>query len=127
MHIDTNNITDNYIFFINNIFDNHLDTINNIYNDFKNRFIVTPFFLGNLKNTDLTNFIIDLYQRNINTPLTENHIYFQSYYSSELNLSYNIITNFLKQKTINLNLQYNNWIKFCYTFSDLYELFHSNY
>lgn len=127
MYIDTNNIDDHHMFFINHIFDHHLDTINNIFHDFKNRFVVTPFFLGKLQNTDLTNFILDLHKFNTNTILHENHSMFKNYYYSELNISYNIITNFLKQKTINLNLQYNNWIKFCYKFSDLYELFYSKY
>lgn len=124
MNIDINNADDPYIFFIDNIFDNHLDSINNIFNDFKNRFSLTPFFLGNLKITDLTDFIIDLYKFNKNTNIYLNTIQntFQNYYNSELNISYNIIINFLKQNKINLNLQYNNWIKFCYKFSDLYEL-----
>lgn len=129
MNIDTTNINDPYIFFIDNIFDHHLDTINYICKDFKNRFSLTPFFLGNLKITDLTDFIIDLYKSNKNTQIYLNSIQntFQNYYNSELNISYNIITNFLKQKKINLHLQYNNWVKFCYKFSDLYELLYLNY
>lgn len=126
MNIDTN--IDPYIFFIDNILDNHLDTINYIFQDFKNRFSLTPFFLGNLKITDLTNFIIDLYKSNKNTHTYLNSIQntFLNYYNSELNISYNIINNFLKNK-IHLHLQYNNWVKFCYHFSDLYELLFLNY
>jgi hypothetical protein len=131
MNIDTTNIlNDSYICFIDNIFDNHLNTINNIFYDFKNRFSITPFFLAKLKVTDLTDFIIDLYNFNKHGNIINDGTgrgTFNNYYNSELNISYEIITNFLKQNKFNLNLHYNNWINFCYKFSDLYEFLHLNY
>jgi hypothetical protein len=117
-------VLDPYLIFINNIHDNHLEYIDVMYTDFKNRFRFTPFFLGNLKNTDLTDFIINLYQLDQTSKKQNNNLYnFKSYYTSELYISYNIIKTFLKQKTINLSLEYDIWINFCYRYSDLHELF----
>jgi len=121
-------LLDPYTNFINNLFDNHLETIDTIYRDFKNRFVFTPFFLGNLKNVHLTEFIINLYKLDQTSKKqipTNNILYdFKSYYHSELSISYNIIKNFLKQN-INLPLEYNIWLQFCYRHSDLHELFSS--
>lgn len=120
-------LLDPYLNFINNIYDNHLESINRIYRDFKSRFAFTPFFLGNLKNTHLTDFIINLYQldQTSNTKNTSIIYDFESYYNSELHISYNIIKHFIKQ-IINLPLEYNTWINFCYECSDLYELHSKN-
>jgi hypothetical protein len=119
--------SDPYLIFINNIYDYHIEYIDAMYTDFKNRFICTPFFLGNLRNTDLTDFIINIYQLDSKKQKNQkyhNNLYnFKSYYNSELYLSYNIIKSFLKQKTINLSLEYDNWVNFCYRYSDLHELF----
>jgi hypothetical protein len=122
---------DLYTNFINHIFDYHLEYIEYIYTDFKDRFAFSPFFLGNLKNTDLTEFIINLHplspiQNKITKQFTTTEYIFNEfkyYYHSEIYISYNIITTFLKQKSINLPLEYNTWILFCCNYSDLHELF----
>ena len=44
----------------------------------------------------------------------------EDYYKQELEISYNIISKFLKR--FKITLEYNSWLYFCYTYTDLYEI-----
>lgn len=107
---------------IQNFLDYHTDNIISLYYEFKQRFSYTPFFLTNLKSTDLTDFFIELlYYKDTfkykKLPLL--NIFFKEY-SNELDISFIITQKFLK--TCKYNLDYDSWSHFCYTKSKLNEL-----
>jgi len=102
--------------------DYHTYNIIHLYEDFKNRFTYSPFFLANLKSTDLTDFFIHLLYYNYNPKQNLSHLkFFSIEYENELCISFNIANNFLK--TCKYNLDYNTWTYFCYKKSDLTELY----
>lgn len=102
--------------------DYHTYNIIHLYEDFKNRFTYNPFFLANLKSTDLTDFFIHLLYYNYNPKQNLSHLkFFSIEYENELCISFNIVNNFLK--TCKYNLDYNTWTYFCYKKSDLTELY----
>jgi hypothetical protein len=47
---------------------------------------------------------------------------FDIYYKNEIVISYNILAAFLK-RNFKINLKYDEWLHFCITLSDLYELY----
>ena len=126
-HVSYSEDLDPYTTFINKIYDYNLHNIDNMYRDLKSRFVFSPFFLGNLKNIDLTDFIINLYNVYKYNDLSKDdrHLLntFNDYYHSELSISYNIMKKFLKEESINVRLEYNDWLIFACTYSDLHELF----
>jgi hypothetical protein len=102
--------------------DYHTYNIIHLYEDLKNRFTYSPFFLANLKSTDLTDFFIHLLYYNYNPKQNLSHLkFFSIEYENELCISFNIVNNFLK--TCKYNLDYNTWTYFCYKKSDLTELY----
>ena len=102
--------------------DYHTYNIIHLYEDLKNRFTYSPFFLANLKSTDLTDFFIHLLYYNYNPKQNLSHLkFFSIEYENELCISFNIVNNFLK--TCKYNLDYNTWTYFCYKKSDLTDLY----
>jgi hypothetical protein len=103
--------------------DYHTDNIISLYYEFKQRFSYTPFFLANLKSTDLTDFFIELlYYKDTfkykKLPLLN---FFLKEYSNELDISFNITEKLLT--SCKYKLDYDSWTRFCYTKSKLNELF----
>lgn len=112
-------LIDNFLFFESY---NMIILLENIKNHFSN---TSPFFLDYIKIYNLSDFIINLLFlnksytqfKNFNLNFIE---LFRSTYYNELNISYNIIYNFLKK--FNYNIDFKIWILFCITYSNLYEL-----
>lgn len=107
---------------ITSFLDYHTYNIIHLHEHLKNTFTYSPFFLAKLKSTDLTDFFIHLLYYNYN--LKQNLPYIKIFsieYENELNISFNIVENFLK--TCKYNLDYNTWSNFCYTKSNLTELY----
>ena len=114
--------SNSYDDFIDKFYTFHLDEIIDIYYEFKQRFSLSPFFLAELKSTELTEFSIDSILNNLNLPkINDEYIeYFNYYYKNEIYTSYKIMARFLK--TWKYNLTEKNWIIFCYIHTDLYEI-----
>lgn len=125
-------VKDSYNLFLDNIYNNHLDQIYNFYIDIKNRFSISPFFLGKLKSTDLTEFIINLYELKYNLinasifKVNKNILnQFKNYYNSELLVLYDLIQKLLKEIFFKIDLEYDMFVIFCYRYTDLHEIFFS--
>mgnify|MGYP000105764489 CR=1 FL=1 len=104
---------------------NYSDKIYYLYEDLKHRFgAFSPFFICDMQYHDLTNFFTDLVLRNPNLYVfTKTNLItcFDTFYTKELDISYRIVFNFAKQ-TLRFNLQYNDWLQFCYLLTDKYEM-----
>lgn len=115
---------------ITDFLDFHTYNIIHLCEDLKNTFTYNPFFLAKLKSTHLTDFFIHLLYYNYNNyntkqqypPCVKN---FSIEYENELYISFNIVKNFLK--TCKYNLDYTTWCHFCYTKSNLTELYNQIY
>lgn len=98
----------------------HFDAILDIYYDFTSRFHVSPYFLEHMTPTKLTNFIERCIEKRTKTPNQLRITRFINYYNDELDMSYNILSNFLQRYGFKVSRDH--WYHFCYVHSDLSEL-----
>lgn len=107
---------------ITSFLDYHTYNIIHLYEHLQNTFTYNPFFLGNLKSTHLTDFFIHLlyYKHTLKDNLPYIKL-FSTEYKNELTISFNIVKKFLE--TCKYNLDFDTWTQFCYTKSNLYELY----
>lgn len=83
--------------------------------------LISPFFLDYLEVYYLSDFIISLLFKNdfkLKNYKLDYIEYFKSVYTNELNISYSIISQFLTKFT-KVNLDFNKWVLFCITYSNL--------
>lgn len=124
---ETNGV-DNFLF-------KYSDEIHDLYNDLKYRFGgSSPFFLSNMELYNLTHFLCDMAlnlvkqkpikYKTYNYTFTKPNlnVIFNTFYKNEIEISYGILFNFSK-RTLQFNLQYDDWLTFCYQFTDKYELY----
>jgi hypothetical protein len=97
----------------------YLDDILELYYDFKDRFWFNPFFLGNLTIMKFTDFIrLIIYEKHIPSPLplTKPLVNFKINCNTELQISHQIITTFLKN--IDSKISIDSWSQFCFINSE---------
>jgi hypothetical protein len=102
--------------------DYYKDDILYMLEDIKSRFTCSPFFISYVTLPILSDYIMMYIVKKTQIPSSINdrvHI-FNTYYKQELEISYNIISRFLKR--FKITLQYKSWLWFCYTHTDLYEI-----
>lgn len=111
---------------LDEFFVKYYNKIHDLYYDLKFRFnSFSPFFLCKMELYNITHFFEDFF---VNPPCllkkgyNGNKEIFNTFYKKELDLSYGIVFNFSKT-TLKFNLQYDDWLKFCYQFTDKYELY----
>lgn len=110
---------------IDSFISRHMDDILDLYYEFQDRFRFNPFFLANLKITDLTDFCVDcvFYDESfgikLSIPQTKIQSQFEKDYFTELRLSYKLINTLLSQ--FDVICSYNEWICFCIKYSMLTE------
>ena len=109
-----------YDFSCDDFLDDYTDDLLYIIEDLKSRFSTSPFFISNINLPILTNYMINCIFKKIPRIPNNNHLVFTNYYKNEIDISYNIIYNFLKR--FKIILPYNSWVYFCYMHSDLYEI-----
>jgi hypothetical protein len=110
---------------LDDFFVKYSNKMHDLYYDLKFRFnSISPFFLCNMKLYNLIDFFEDFLVNPVCVLKKTNSRkeMFNTFYKHELDLSYGIVFNFLKT-TLKFNLQYNDWLKFCYQFTDKYELY----
>jgi hypothetical protein len=127
--MDSNYSSEEDFEYENDIFEDFLhynsDQIYEIYDDLKFRFKFSPFFLSHMQYYHIVHLLSDIvvYKKSEykckNTILQTN---FDIYYKNEIVISYNILAAFLK-RNFKINLKYDEWLHFCITLSDLYELY----
>jgi len=101
--------------------DGYKDDVLYMLEDMKSRFKMSPFFMTNVNLPILTNFFINQIIKRPTLPIINNHIFlFNNYYKQELEISYNIVSKFIKR--FKIISPYNYWLYFCYRYSDLYEI-----
>ena len=108
---------------IDNFLYHNSDIIYELYTELSTRFsLSTPAFLCKLQSHDLIYFIMDIIQKGLRkTHPNDITRYFGHYYKEELSISFNITNNFLKN-TYRRGLLFEQWLYFCYTMSEHYEL-----
>jgi hypothetical protein len=104
--------------------DYYKDDVLYMLEELKSRFTGSPFFMSNVNLPILTDYIM---MRIVKKPnkiqnsfIKDSLRIFHTYYKQELEISYNIISKFLKR--FKITLEYNSWLYFCYTYTDLYEI-----
>jgi hypothetical protein len=122
-HSDDNEIhccESNYIEIENDLLNFHFDEILDIYYELKDRFYKSPYFINLLQVFHLTDFICNLLNRTKQHKPVHSSVLlknFESYYFDEIDTSYRIVYQFLKN--FKFTLDKNTWIVFCYKHSDL--------
>ena len=110
-------------FTIDDFYFNFSDDVYDILFDLRERFFLSPFFISHLCFSNLTQYLSNFVVYNQKTPPLKKKelvIYFKHYYKNEIDISYNIIINFMKK--FKRNIPYDNWVLFCFNNSNLYEL-----
>jgi hypothetical protein len=104
--------------------DYYKDDVLYMLEEIKSRFTCSPFFISYLNLPILSDYIMTCIvkkPRKIqNTNSLHNLRIFNTYYKTELEISYNIVSKFLKR--FKITLPSNSWSHFCYTYTDLYEI-----
>jgi hypothetical protein len=102
----------------------HSDRVYDIYQDLKSRFIFSPFFLAKMQYYHIVHFLADIILYNKTEYVCRNQNLtkkFHDYYQTELDISYQIIASFVK-RNFKRNFNYYDWLDFCITLSDRYEI-----
>jgi hypothetical protein len=111
---------------IDSFISNYLDDVLDLYYEFQERFSWSPFFLGRLKSTDLTDFLVDciFIPRNIKSRITYTSLSlyepFLQEYRQELHVSFTMIDKFLS--CLKVQIKRPDWGLFCFHNSDWYEI-----
>lgn len=117
---ETNSNESNYIEIEDELINFHFDEILDIYYELKDRFYKSPYFINLLQVIHLTEFICNLLNRTKQHKKTHSSVLlenFEYYYFDEIDTSYRIMYQFLKN--FKFTLDKNTWILFCYKHSDL--------
>lgn len=112
-----NNVVDKFLY-------HHLDYTIDLYEKIKQSLgPSSPFFLGNLSSVQFTHYIVDKFilKKNFNHNNRNLLNHFCKCYINELQISHSIINRFIRN-VFRCPLLYNDWVNFCYSHSDLYEL-----
>jgi hypothetical protein len=90
------------------------DNIIDLYYEMENRF---PYFLNNMKSSDLYCFIIDKLITNKKGKCNQDHIlYFEQEYKTEINVTLMLLNNYL-YKFKKFSIHYDDWLNFCCGFT----------
>lgn len=115
---------------VDNFLHYNSDYIYSLYEDLQNRFsFISPAFLCNMRFHHIINFLCDLVLYKTSEYRCQNKIIlerFKQMYSSELEISYDIVYRFLKHH-FKFSIQYKDWLVFCYRQSAKYEIYTSTY
>jgi hypothetical protein len=135
MEVDSDEyIDDNFtnIDRIDDFFIKHSNKIHDLSDELKSRFSgFSPPFLCNMEFHNLIHFFENFIVKQtcflpLKSKINNKYIYtkeiFNTFYKKELDISYGIVFDFSKT-TLKFNLHYEDWLKFCYHFTDKYELY----
>lgn len=117
-----------YSYESNNIDNNLIEDILDLYNEFKERFSTMPFFLSNMKATDLTDITRKCLTNDIDYFVdcikVDNKLYykFTNEYKNVLDISFTLYKNTIKR--YKRELDYHNWSIICYRYTDKLHLRH---
>jgi hypothetical protein len=104
--------------------DYYKDDVLYMLEEIRSRFTCSPFFISYVTLPILSNYtmmcIVKKPHKIQNSFIKDCLSNFHTYYKQELEISYNIISKFLKR--FKITLKYNSWLYFCYTYTDLYEI-----
>lgn len=104
-----------------NFYEDHIDSftyhesdnIIDLYYEMENRF---PYFLNNMKSSDLYCFIIDKLMLNKKQFNQAHILYFDQEYKTEINVTLMLLNNYL-YKFKNFSIHYDDWLNFCCEFT----------
>lgn len=116
-HSDTESHEDSEQLFLSNNYDDILD----LYDELKEMFPMNPNFLILLESVTFCDFITDLIFERINKydHITNDFFTFIEVFNHEIRISYNYINNFMFKYNTKISIQ--QWEKFCFTYSELYD------
>jgi hypothetical protein len=104
--------------------DYYKDDVLYMLEEIKSRFTCSPFFISYVTLPILSDYIMMRIVKKPyiipNSRIKDNLRIFHTYYKQELEISYNIVSKFLKR--FKITLQYDSWTHFCYIYTDLYEI-----